>query len=177
MIDRFLLYIDLLGFSEIVRSKPELLPDLFRIMDKSPAHQHDSFRVIQFSDTLLIYNATEVTEPRWKSYCAMYLCEFAQVVQNMLLAHDVFLRGLITYGPFEDTGPTPNADYSHVRAFWGSALITAYQTEKEIQAVGLFVDDTVQPFMDIFETHMYDEKRETGALVCRHRYDAKGKLL
>jgi hypothetical protein len=122
MTARLLLYIDLLGFSETVRSKPNLLPDLFRVMDKSPAHKHGSFRVIQFSDTLLIYNGPEVTEPRWKSYCAMYLCEFAQVAQNMLLAHDVFLRGLITYGQFEDTGPTPNADYSHIRAFWGSAL-------------------------------------------------------
>jgi hypothetical protein len=159
MTARLLLYIDLLGFSEIVRSKPNLLPDLFRVMDKSPAHEHGTFRVIQFSDTLLVYNGPEVTEPRWKSYCAMYLCEFVQVAQNMLLTHDGFLRGLITYGQFEDTGTTPNAEYSHIRAFWGPALIKAYQTEKDIQAIGLFVDETANPFMDIFETHVYDEQK------------------
>ena len=35
MTARLLLYIDLLGFSEIVRSEPNLLPELFRVMDKS----------------------------------------------------------------------------------------------------------------------------------------------
>jgi hypothetical protein len=43
--------------------------------------------------------------------------------------------------------------------FGGSALIKAYQTEKEIQAIGLFVDETVHPFMDVFETHVYDEQK------------------
>ncbi len=159
MTDRFLLYIDLLGFSEIVRTKGNILPDLFRILDKSNAHKHGDFRVIQFSDTLLVYNGTDAKTEHDKSYCAMYLCEFAQEIQYMLLGRDVFLRGLITYGQFDDTGPTPNNDYKNVRAFWGDALIKAYRTESGIQAVGLFVDDTLKPHMNIFETHIYDKDK------------------
>lgn len=156
MTNRFLLYIDLLGFSEIVQSKSGMLPDLFRILDKSNAHNHGDFQVIQFSDTLLVYNEPEVKSDHDHHYVAMYLCEFAQEIQYMLLGRDVFLRGLITFGQFDDTGPTPNSDYQHVRAFWGKALIKAYRAESDIQAVGLFVDDTVKAHMNIFETHPYD---------------------
>ena len=64
--DRFLLYIDLLGFSELVHTKPEILPDLFRVLDKSNAYQHGDFRVIQFSDTLLVFNAAEAVSNKHK---------------------------------------------------------------------------------------------------------------
>lgn len=160
MAECFLLYIDLLGFSELVRKKPELLPDLFHILDNSNAHQHGDFKVIQFSDTLLVYNEPEANSDHDKQYCAMYLGEFANEIQYMLLGRDAYFRGLITYGLFEDTGPTPNGSYEHIRAFWGEALITAYQTEKNIQAIGLFVDKTVKPHMDNFETHLYDEQNK-----------------
>ena len=157
--DRFLLYIDLLGFSELVHTKPKILPDLFRVLDKSNAHQHGDFRVIQFSDTLLIFNAVEAVSNEDKSYYAMYLCEFAEEIQCMLLGRDTFLRGLLTYGQFEDTGPAPNSNYRKIRAFWGESLIAAYNAEKNIQAVGLFVDKTVKPHMNIFKTHLYDQER------------------
>lgn len=158
MTDRLLLYIDLLGFSQIVQSDNDLLPDLFRILDQSNAHDHGSFSVIQFSDTLLVYNVPKMTNGHDHSYIAMYLCEFAQEIQYMLLGRDVYLRGLITYGQFDDTGPTPNSDFKHVRAFWGQALIKAYRAESTIQAVGLFVDSTAKPHMNIFETHQYDNQ-------------------
>lgn len=160
MVDRLLLYIDLLGFSVLVQTKKDILPDLFLALDKSVVHQHGAFKVIQFSDTLLVYNEPAVDSARDKSYCAMYLCEFAQEIQYRLLGHNAFLRGLITYGKFEDTGPPPSENYKHIRAFGGEALIKTYQTEKEIQAVGLFVDKTVKPYMNIFETHLYDEDQE-----------------
>lgn len=160
MANRFLLYIDILGFSEIVRRKPEVVPALFRALDNSNAHRHGDFRVIQFSDTVLVYNEPVARGARAKSYYVMYLCEFAQEIQYMLLGRDVFIRALITYGAFEDTGGTVNQTYEHIRAFWGSALIHAYQMEKSIQAVGLFVDKTVRRHMRIFKTHPYDAERK-----------------
>lgn len=159
MTSRFLLYIDLLGFSDIVRTKKHILPDLFKVLDNSSAHSHGTFEVIQFSDTLLVYNDPPASTGYDKNYCAMYLCEFAQQIKYMLLGRDVFIRGLITYGQFEDTGPTPSENYKHIRAFWGEAFIKAYETEKNIQAVGLFVDATVKPCMDVFKTNLYDEKK------------------
>lgn len=155
---RFLLYIDLLGFSEIVRTRPQVIPELFRVLDRSNAHKHGDFGVVQFSDTVLIYSRPDKYSDKDKRYCTMYLCEFAQEIQYMLLGRNAFIRALITYGPFADTGPTPSSGYKHIRAFWGNALVRAYQAEKGIQAVGLFVDKTVKPFMDIFQTHHYDKK-------------------
>lgn len=157
--NRFLLYIDLLGFSDLVLNKPEVLPKIFYVLDRSNAHRHGSFKVIQFSDTLLIYNEYEARTLDDKRYGTMYLCEFAQELQYMLLGRDAYFRALITFGRFEDTGPTPNLEYKNVRAFWGEALIKAYRNEKDIQAIGLFVDDTVKPFMDIFEMHEYDKEK------------------
>lgn len=160
MTDRFLLYVDLLGFKDIVRTEKHIIPDLLRILDKSKSHNHGDFEGFLLSDTLLIYNKSAADTDRWKSYCAMYLCEFAQDIQYMLLGHKTFFRGMITYGQFEDTGPTPNMNYKHIRSLWGEALVKAYQTEKDIQAVGLFIDETVKPFMNIFETHLYDSQKD-----------------
>lgn len=174
MTERFLLYIDLLGFSEFVRLNPELLPDLFRALDRSNAHAHHAFKVIQFSDTLLIYNEHVAGSNYSKHYCAMYLCEFAQEIQYMLLGRDAFLRGLITYGKFEDTGPTPNKYYKNIRAFWGDALIDTHVALKNIQAIGLFVDQTVKPHMDIFETHSYNE--QSGIWFADTATSLKGKF-
>jgi hypothetical protein len=160
MTDRFLLYIDLLGFTEIVRAKNQILPDLFQALDKSSAHGHGVFRVIQFSDTLLIYNAVEPTTSHDKNYVVMYLCEFAQEIQYKLLGRDTFFRGVITFGQFEDTEQTPNTTYQNIRAFWGVSLVKAYLAASQIQAIGLFVDETAISHMNIFETHLFD--REAG---------------
>lgn len=159
MTDRFLLYVDLLGFSDLVRTKPAIIPALLNVLDNSNAHEHGDFRVIQFSDTLLVFNEKEAVSDDAKRYYVMYLCEFAQEIQYMLLGRNAFLRGLITHGQFEDTGPTPSQRYKNIRAFWGESLITAYNAEKNIQAIGLFVDKTVKPYMDIFETHLYDKEK------------------
>ena len=144
------------------------------VLDRSNAHQHGDFGVIQFSDTLLVYNKPEVHSLHDKQYCAMYLCEFAQQIQNMLLGRDVFLRGIVTYGQFNDTGPTPNESFSHVRAFWGKALIRAHTRQKEIKAIGLFVDRGVKPYMNIFDTHIYDEQNgiwfADTATYLRHKF-------
>ena len=159
MADRFLAYIDLLGFSELVHKRPEILPDLFRVLDKANVHEDHDFGVINFSDTLLVYNKTEATSDHGKGVFVMFLCEFAQRIQYMLLGRDAFLRGLITYGHFEDAGPPPNGKYKNIQAFWGDALITAHRAEREIKAVGLFVDENVKPHMNVFETHLYDKRQ------------------
>ena len=87
MAEPFLLYIDLLAFSVLVHTKKDILHDLFRTLDKSVVHRHGSFKVIQFSDTLLVYNEPTADSARDKSYCAMYLCEFTQEIQYRLLGH------------------------------------------------------------------------------------------
>ena len=160
MPDRFFLYIDILGFSELVESKPEILPDLFHMLDESNVHKDSAASVIQFSDTLIAHFEPIANSDDAKNSQVMYLCEFAKELQYKLLGHNVFLRGFITCGQFEDTGSPPNRDYQNIRAFWGKALINAYHAEKSIQAIGLFIDETVKPHMNVFETHLYDTQRK-----------------
>ena len=159
MFDRFLLYVDLLGFSDLVATKPEIVPRVFEALDSSPAYRHPDFTAIQFSDTLLVFNEREVNSNYDKHYCAMYLCEFAQHLQHTLLGSNTFIRAIVVYGPLEDSGPKSGESLNNIRAIWGESLINAYRLERSIQAIGTFIDETVQPHMDIFEIHTYDVQK------------------
>lgn len=177
MRNHFLLYVDLLGFTDLVQNGKEILPDLFHALDRSNIHTHPgSFGVIQFSDTIIVYNELEASSHNDKELCVMFLCEFAQEIQLRLLGRDTFIRAFITYGPFEDTGSIPNSEYRNIRAFWGESLISAYKTEKTIQAVGLFVDEKIEPFLmrDLFEPHPYDTHNQIWfvdtAKMLRHQF-------
>ena len=78
MRNRYLLYIDILGFSNFVRKRSLQVPRIYRIIENLNAHHHDAFRVIVFSDTVLIYNFLEPLTNEDKNYYVMFLIEFAQ---------------------------------------------------------------------------------------------------
>ena len=124
------------------------------------AHNHSSFEVIQFSDTLLVYNREYPLSAYDNHYLAMYMCEFAQELQYMLLGRGAFVRALVTRGQFEDTGSIPNCTYKNIRSFWGQALVHAYQLTTSIKSIGLFVDESVKPHMRVFEAHPYDDQNQ-----------------
>lgn len=56
MTDRILLYIDILGFSDMTRKDPRKVARVYAILNRLNSHQHDSFKTIVFSDTVLVYN-------------------------------------------------------------------------------------------------------------------------
>lgn len=177
MRNRFLLYIDLLGFTNLVQKGKGILPGLFHALDRSNIHTHPgSFGVIQFSDTIIVYNEIEANLHDDKKQCVMFLCEFAQEIQLRLLGCNTFIRAVITYGQFEDTGSIPNSEYRNIRAFWGESIISAFRTEKAIQAVGLFVNEDIEPFLmrDLFEPHLFDTHNQIWfvdtAKMLRHQF-------
>lgn len=51
---KYLLYIDILGFSDMVRSEPAKVAELYLILDSLTVHRHEAFRTIVFSDTILV---------------------------------------------------------------------------------------------------------------------------
>jgi hypothetical protein len=53
--ERFFLYIDLLGFSELV-IKGGSVQQIHDIIDRLNVHRHHAFTTIAFSDTVLVYN-------------------------------------------------------------------------------------------------------------------------
>lgn len=46
------MYIDILGFSNLIKQNVERIKKLFKIIDILNAHKHNAFKTITFSDTL-----------------------------------------------------------------------------------------------------------------------------
>lgn len=151
MSEKFLLYIDILGFTELVVKRGNV-DRLYNIIDDLNAHRHQDFKTIVFSDTILVYNIPEARSNFHVSYDLMYMCEFAKDLFYRCISMDVHIRGYITYGDFNHN-PLKN-----IEAFYGEALIDAHNAEKKIQCSGLFMDNAVCTYSDIFELTPFNEQ-------------------
>lgn len=140
MSDRFLLYIDILGFSNMVRDEPRKVVRVYEILDTLNVHSRSDFKVIVFSDTILIYNSQPATTNTESTFCVQTLVDCAEDLHHRLVGQDIFFRGVIVKGDFE------HYRRSHVERFFGGALITAYHAEKDIPSLGLFVTDECKAF-------------------------------
>lgn len=152
MDDRYLLYIDVLGFSDLVKEQEAKINDLYEVIASLNVHDHDAFKTIIFSDTILVYNLLGGHSPEDKSYLVMFLCEFAQDLQHRLTGRNIYFRAILIRGSFT------HYELNAVPCFFGTALIDAYRVEKQIKAVGLFIDKAIEQDSDIFRTATYNEK-------------------
>jgi hypothetical protein len=148
--ERFLLYIDILNFSNLVLQKGKV-DELYGIINKLSVHRHDVFNTIIFSDTILVCNKLDARGLDEVHYIVMYLCEFAQDLFYRLIGRDIYFRAYITCGDFAHYSMKNIKD-----VFYGSALIEAYKAEKAIQATGLFMNDRVVPYSDIFKAKRFN---------------------
>jgi hypothetical protein len=141
-----------LGFSDLVGDSNAKIHDLYEVIASLNVHKHTSFRTIIFSDTILVYNVEGQDTRQDRTYLVMYLCEFAQDLQHRLTAKDIFFRAVLVRGEFT------HYELNQVPCFFGEALIRAYRMEKNIQAIGLFMQNDIIGDSDIFPTlHFNDE--------------------
>lgn len=147
---KYLLYIDILGFSDLVR-KRGAVKKLYETINKLNVHQHDAFETIAFSDTLLVYNVVNPTTEHDRKYLVMYSCEFAQDLFYRLIGRDLHFRAYLTFGDFKVN------EFKNLEAFYGDALIDAYERSKHIECTGLFIDNELLSECDIFFCDKYDE--------------------
>jgi len=160
MDEKLLLYLDILGFSELV-SKPDEVKELYAIVDKLNVFSHKpQFECIVFSDTMLVYNSVPLS-PRDRSTAIMWMCEFAQDLFYRLIGRDLHFRALLTEGVFE------HSRLENIQSFFGEALVQAYRYESKITATGLFMDKRLVPHSDIFKTDPYDAQYEYVHLMQR----------
>lgn len=143
--ERYLLYLDILGFSEMAKT-PERVMNLYKIMDNLHVHSHKSFKSIVFSDTLLVYNVRAPRDQHDAKTCVMFLIEFAQDLLYRLIGRDYYFRAVLTKGEFL------RHEFRNLDAFFGQALINAYNQEKDLIGVGLFLDNQLLAFNEIFPT-------------------------
>jgi hypothetical protein len=123
---------------------------LYDIIDSLNVHAHNSFKTIVFSDTILVYNSVDPLTDAQRSYFVMYACEFVQDLQKRLVGQDIYFRAILVLGDF--------AHYflKNIECFYGAALIKAYIKEKDIPAIGLFIDDASNIHNEIFPTIRFD---------------------
>ncbi len=136
--ERYLLYLDILGFSEMAQT-PQRVLDLYQIMDRLHAHRHHAFQRLVFSDTLVVYNTHEPRNAHDRQYYVMYLAEFAQDLLYRLIGRDYYFRAILTKGEFF------HHRFENLEAFFGQALIDSYRHEKDLIGCSLFMDSRLPP--------------------------------
>ncbi|MBA7522933.1 hypothetical protein ES705_15053 [subsurface metagenome] len=151
MQNKYLLYIDILGFSHLVRADETRVDTLYEIIDSLNVHRHHAFKTLVFSDTILVYNTIEPQSKHDHQYLVMYACEFAQNLLYETIGLDYHFRAILTYGKFQ------HYQLEHIDAFYGKGLISAYTIEKKIFCTGLFIDKKSNSYNNIFSVSRYDD--------------------
>lgn len=145
------LYIDVLGFTELIKDRGKV-EWLFQKLDGAAFFRDSNYRAIVFSDTILVYNQHRDLRGRAKATELMYLIELTQEFFLRLIGSGIFFRAVITEGEFT------HRRVSNFDAFYGPALVETYNGEKSIKAVGLFLDSRLRIFNQIFRWRKFSEK-------------------
>jgi hypothetical protein len=166
--ERFLLYIDILNFSNLVAQEGKV-EEVYEMINRLNVHRHNVFNTIIFSDTILVYNRLQPRGLEEVRYIVMFLCEFAQDLFYRLIGRDIHFRAYITCGDFAHY---PMENIKDV--FYGGALVEAYQAEKRIQGTGLFMSNLVAPYSNIFKTSRFNRScRFVYIMQTLQRYSAR----
>ncbi|HCQ8179895.1 TPA: hypothetical protein OL931_003789, partial [Morganella morganii] len=172
MNERFFLYLDILGFTDLVKEGSERIDDLYEVIASLNVHKHDAFKVIVFSDTVVVYNVDGGDTPADARYLIMFMCEFVQDLMHRLTKRSVYFRAIITYGDFT------HYEINGTPCFYGNFLIDAYNSEKELKAIGLFIDKKISHHCHIFKHREFNEHFDfvyvTQALEKIEEYGACG---
>jgi len=147
MTEKSFLYIDILGFSKMTNNSPNKIEQVFQILDSIKVHRHFAFKTIVFSDTILVFNEDD---SRSDDYYVTYLCEFVQDLFYRTIYLNVFFRAVITKGEFK------YQKLNNIESYYGKALVDCYNKEKELKAIGLFIDKSFSKEVVTFNTINYD---------------------
>lgn len=140
---RYLLFLDILGFSDLVETKgAEEVYAIIEIALQSFGRWEElnqSFRTIYFSDTFVFYQYPQ-GYGRW-AFLDVYA--IGGMVLSALLAQGIPARGAIAFGQFEvrfdQTG-------KH-QLYFGRALVEAYRAEQKEKWIGISILPSAwQPF-------------------------------
>lgn len=149
---RHLLYIDILGFSDLAINGSPRIDDLYEVITSLNALKDSGFGAIVFSDTILIYNMDWPDTSSSRQCMVMYLCEFAQDLQHRLTKRNILFRAVLVKGEFT------HYELNSIPCFYGPALIEAYNAEKNIKAIGLFMHNSIVADSNIFKTRPFNNE-------------------
>ena len=157
LMKRAFLYMDILGFENLVRTNTSKVDEIFKIFDALKVFKHYALQTVVFSDTILVFNKDEGLSIDY--YCT-YLIEYSQELFYRLSLINVFFNGILTLGEFKFS------QLNNIQAYYGLALIDTYNDEKELEGFGLFVDNRISKEIIVFDTVPFTEKYEF-ILLCQ----------
>jgi hypothetical protein len=155
--NRSFLYIDILGFENLVRTNPAKVDQVFEIFDTLKVHKHFALQTVVFSDTILVFNKDATLSTDY--YCT-YLVEYAQALFYRLSDINVYFKGILTFGEFKFSKMT------NIQSYYGLALIDAYRDEKTLEGFGLYVDKKLSNEIVAFDKVHFTEKYDF-ILLCQ----------
>jgi len=151
------LYIDILGFENLVKSNPHKVDQIFAIFDTLKVHRHFALQTVVFSDTILVFNKDESLSLDY--YCT-YLVEYSQELFYKLSEINVYFKGILTFGEFIFS------QMNNIQAYYGLALIETYKDESTLEGFGLFVNKRLSSKVIAFDKLPFTEKYEF-ILLCQ----------
>lgn len=134
---RYLLFIDVLGFSELVQTQSA--ESVYVVVDEALRafgrweELNQQFRTLYFSDTFIFYQASE----GYGDWAFLDVYAIGAMVLSALLAKGIPARGAITFGEFV---VRQDSSTKH-QVYFGKALIEAYRAEQRENWIGI----TIQP--------------------------------
>lgn len=161
---KYFLYIDILGFGDLVKENSDEIESLYAIINSLNVHRHETFNTIVFSDTILVYNKCEISSKEDHEYIVMYACEFVQDLMYHLADKNRHFRAILTYDYFK------HYNLENVECYYGTALVNCYHKEKAVNGLGLFIDRKILKYHRIFPTIRYDHELDfVCVLQCLQR--------
>lgn len=166
---RHLLFLDILGFSEITRNKSsaEILGVISKAFEEFDRWEelNGLFETIYFSDTFLFYQ----TSPGYHESCFLDIYAIGAFVHTALLSEGIATRGAIAFGGFE----VWDTDDGKHQAYFGTALVEAHEAERKEGWIGITILPSAwEPFeakepgiVDCFQNEGVWIKREDNVLL------------
>ena len=150
--NRHLLYIDILGFSELVKNNPAAIKKIYAIVNSLNVHSDREYESIVSSDTMLIYNKDKPENKQHSEDLVWYLIEFAEDLHHRLIGQGIYFRAVIVTGEFQ------HYQLENANCFYGTGLIDAYSLEKELPSLGVFIDEKSNKLNRFFRHAKYSSK-------------------
>jgi hypothetical protein len=167
---RYILFLDILGFSEMVsvKSADEIMTIIkdsilqFEIWKK----RNSDFDLIYFSDSFVFYQKTT----GYASWAFLDIYAISAMILSALLAHEIPARGVINFGEFY---VEENIEKNRNQIFYGKALVEAYKAERNENWIGITIlQNAWEPFnyendnlINTFESEGVWRKRDDGVLL------------
>lgn len=166
---RYLLLIDILGFSELVETKST--QEIYAVIDNALKafgrweELNGHFKTIYFSDTFLFYQESK----GYYKWAFLDIYAIGGMILSALLAARIPARGAISFGEFEVEFDSAGRH----QLYFGKALIEAYKSEQREKWIGITIMSSAwAPYeaedpgiIDLFVGEKVWSKREDGTLL------------